>query len=293
MPRYPVVIYTPADRHDENTVPVEELASHGFVVVGIDHPYGTGAVFFPDGRVVRSPPSRFLDFSSDEALSASLREVNTQLYIRVADVRFVLDELERFNENDPDRLLTGHLDLTRLGIFGYSFGGAVAAEACRSDPRFKAGIDLDGLIFGDSGSSGVRQPFLIFGSEGTPAATPKTSGSSSDPTRRKLVYLEQDEGRMRRSISRYGGYSLVIRGTEHINFQDAALSSPILKQRIGAGPIDANRALRIISVYTLAFFERYLNDKSQSLLQGPSPDYPEVGFADWRPPLSSSAIEER
>ncbi len=285
MPRYPVVIYTPADRHDENTVPVEELASHGFVVVGIDHPYGTGAVFFPDGRVVRSPPSRFLDFSSDEALSASLRKLNTQLYIRVADVRFVLDELARFNENDPDRLLTGHLDLTRLGIFGYSFGGAVAAEACRSDPRFKAGIDLDGAIFGDYGTSGVRQPFLIFGTEGTPTATPEASGNSSEPTRRKLAYFEQEGRGIRHSISTYGGYSFVIRGTEHINFQDAALSSPILKQRIGAGPIDANRALRIISVYTLAFFERYLNDKSQSLLQGPSPDYPEVGFADWRPPL--------
>ena len=42
----------------------------------------------------------------------------------VADVRFVLDRLEALNERDPNGLLTGRLDLTRVGYVG-RLGGSV------------------------------------------------------------------------------------------------------------------------------------------------------------------------
>ena len=82
--RYPVVIFSPAwtGPRNQNTVQAEELASHGFVVVGIDHPYGTWLTVFPDGRVARSTLDACLDYSSDEALAASIRNTESELRIR-------------------------------------------------------------------------------------------------------------------------------------------------------------------------------------------------------------------
>ena len=123
-PRHPVVLFCPSwtGRKNQNTVQAEELASHGFVVVGIDHPYATALTVFPDGRAIAGALGGFLDCSTDESLAASLRVADEQLRLRLADARFVLDELERLDRDDPGGLFTGRLDLGRVGIFGHSFG---------------------------------------------------------------------------------------------------------------------------------------------------------------------------
>lgn len=140
-PRYPVVFFSPSwiGRRNQNTVQAEELASHGFIVIGIDHPFGSDLTVFPDGRQVRSTLGEPLDFSSDEALAMCVRIAEEQLRIRAADVRFVLDEVERRNQSDPAGLFTGRFDTSRVAIFGHSFGAAVAAEVCRTDPARRRG----------------------------------------------------------------------------------------------------------------------------------------------------------
>src|SRR5581483_7569872 len=94
--RYPIVLFSPSwtGRRGQNTVQAEELASHGFVVVGIDHPFATDLTVFPDGRHARTTLGEFLDYSTDEKFAASLQTAAAQLRVRVADARFVLDELE-------------------------------------------------------------------------------------------------------------------------------------------------------------------------------------------------------
>ena len=161
--RFPLLLFAPSwtGRRNQNTVQAEELASHGFIVVGIDHPYCTDLTIFPDGRRAHSTLPEFMDWSSDETVAACVRDANAQLSLRTADARFVLDEIERLNRNDPDGLFTGRLDTERVGIFGHSFGGAVAAEACRTDARFKAGANYDGLLFGDVLEQGIGKPFLF------------------------------------------------------------------------------------------------------------------------------------
>jgi hypothetical protein len=42
------------------------------------------------------------------------------------------------------------------------------------------------------------------------------------------------------------------------------------------GNIEPARATQIVNAYSLAFFDRYLNDMEEPLLDGPSTDYPEV-----------------
>src|SRR5262245_49324243 len=82
--QYPVVICAPSwtGRKNQNTVQAEEMASHGFIVVGVDHPYGTELTRFPDGRVVRTTLGAPLDYSTDEALATSVRSAEAELRVR-------------------------------------------------------------------------------------------------------------------------------------------------------------------------------------------------------------------
>jgi predicted dienelactone hydrolase len=144
QPRYPVVILRSglgAKTLDYTTL-AEDLASHGYVVVGFDAPYRTTAVVFADGRVVARPaadnPEMSSGLAAQNALTARL------LAGWVADTRFVLDQLSRLDAADSTGLLEKRLDLNRVGVVGHSLGGATAAQVCHDDPRCSAGIDLDG-----------------------------------------------------------------------------------------------------------------------------------------------------
>ena len=75
--------------------------------------------------------------------------------VRIADTRFVLDELASLaSGRNPDAEhrplpsgLSTALDLAKVGMFGHSLGGATAAKAMAADARISAGINLDGSMF--------------------------------------------------------------------------------------------------------------------------------------------------
>ncbi|MGI6874175.1 alpha/beta hydrolase family protein [Amycolatopsis sp. 3B14] len=166
--RLPVVLYTPGAEQPRAlaTTQLEELASRGYVTVAFDHPGETSVVEFPDGRLVRGslPP---------QSVEVGRRMIAT----RVADARFVLDQLEVLARGgNPDvarRALPARLgrslDLTRIGMFGHSAGGFTTAETMLADPRIDAGANLDGSmaysqrdrIFGQAVEQGLDRPFLL------------------------------------------------------------------------------------------------------------------------------------
>ena len=141
-----------------NTSLAEDLASHGYVVVGFDAPYRSGVVVFPDGRVIVRAPQDDADRlsgSDQEKLAIKLVQAWS------TDMSFALDKLEQMNTADPSGKFTGRLDMQRVGVFGYSLGGATALQFCHDDSRCKAGIDVDGAPIGSVVGGGVTQPFLF------------------------------------------------------------------------------------------------------------------------------------
>ena len=81
---------------------------------------------------------------------------------------FAVDRLQELNANDPTGRFNGRLDLTKVGAFGHSLGGASALQFCHDDPRCKAGVDVDGAPLGSAVTDGVKQPFLFLGSFALP-----------------------------------------------------------------------------------------------------------------------------
>jgi alpha-beta hydrolase superfamily lysophospholipase len=117
-----------------------ELASRGYVVIGIDHPGDADVVDTGGGHLLHMNPAgadiRLLSFTE-----------------RVADERYVLDHL--------DAISAGRLDRRRIGAFGHSIGGATAAQAMLEDRRIRAGADLDGALFGPVTETGLDRPFGV------------------------------------------------------------------------------------------------------------------------------------
>jgi predicted dienelactone hydrolase len=288
--RYPVIVFSPG----MGFLPIlyaptlEDLASHGYVVVSLSHPYSTAATVFPDGRVVTSTAeagSRALSAATAKATSdAEFDPVVERIgEVWVADVRFVLDQMEQFNASDSP--FTGRLDLTRVGVIGHSLGGGVAAAAMYEDNRFDAAINMDGTLFGEVATTGVAQPLMLMLSERVPltAERIKLSGSSSEA----YAYFQQREAATQATVYEHAapGYRLTLDGSTHhtfIGFEPIAARALLIPAEV-VGTIDGARAVGIINDYVVSFFDQHVKGQNSALLGGPPTDYPEIVFESHTP----------
>lgn len=229
---------------------IEDLASHGYVVVGLNHTFGAFATRFPDGRIET--------LRRDDA-APPFPEV---VQIWAEDLSFVLDELERLNESDPSGRFTGTLDLSRVGAVGHSTGGSAAVQVHTFDDRFDAALSLDAPQVGDATTDGLTDPLMLL---------------FADPS--------DFFGTAIQSRLQAPGYQVTIEATTHYSFTDlpillrnAGISDSRARQSVRPpGTMDADRNLEIINAFTRAFFDRHLLGRAVPLLDGTS-DYPEVTF---------------
>src|ERR1700676_4704204 len=274
---YPVVIMragASAEVWNYSTL-AEDLASHGYVVVGFDAPYRTYSVVFPDGRVIRRTPENNPELCEDQKQAQQARCVSKVLTAWTADIAFVLDQLERLKVSDPTGKFTGRLDMTRVGVFGHSFGGATAAQFCSQDSRCKAGIDVDGSLHGSVIQTGIHKPFMFLGSE-------RGDFSSDAEVRQILADIESVYDRLPAD----GRLRITIRGANHFTFSD---DGALLKSRIVRGVlhlfgklgIDGRRQLAVTTYCVHSFFDAYLKKRGPSRLKISSPLYPQIQVLAW------------
>lgn len=290
--RYPVLIFSHAyfAGLSQSTVLMEELASHGYVVASVAHAFETPCMPADDGGIVAFDPRneefrlrgeerrRTLDLERElirtqdprmiERLLRRIFEARPKtlesLAIWCADIRFVVDEMERWNEGDG--MFAGRLDTARLGVLGHSFGGTAAGETCLQDPRFRAGINFDGLQLGSMLDRNLTRPFLFVHHD-----NPAVRGAT--PNRWAFEGAES------------AAYLLVVRGTRHLDFSDLCLwgRASLIRLTGALGSLEGRRSLRIQCDYALAFFDTHLRGSDSPLLEGPSEAYPEVAIEIRRP----------
>jgi predicted dienelactone hydrolase len=270
--KYPVILFSVGygGIGAENTIQMEELASHGYVVFSISHTYEDIASIFPDGKIVYFNPEQMKSFM-DELMAVGKqikanKPQNTVKYgveysktayksvhIWSDDTSFVADQIEKLANGEIRSIFANRLDIANMGVFGHSFGGATAGQVCITDNLFKAFINMDGTPFGDIINTQVKQPFMIIHADRK--ETPLTAGYSTEQKNYMVVY---------------------IKGTTHSNFMDFSLLFPSFRYIGMFGKIDGKRNMRIVNDYVLSFFNKYLKGMAEPLIDQKLFKYPEV-----------------
>jgi hypothetical protein len=254
---------------------MEELASHGFIVFSVGHPYESAGLVFPDGHLLEGDAERIQAvFTEAREARTSSREgthalLDQSLDLWVHDIGRLVDHLEAIDDGTsrdqglPTALMAHRLDRERLGVFGMSFGGSAAGEFCVRDDRCVAVLNLDGRQHGQAETTPLDVPVLYFVREGN--------------TLNDAVYGRSTSDRFRVEIA----------GARHWNFSDASLVAPFLTVEGLLGRIDGSRMEAVLNVYTLAFFDRYLRDGRWPLLfSAPSSaGFPEVVLSSRLAPI--------
>ncbi len=284
---FPVILYSSSGVMNANTFLSEELASHGYVVFSIGHPYWCEFYFDAEGKTTPLDKNneyykqlwkeegswQVLKIKKEITLAKTLedrpdlyKKLNQAMPTEASDLRlwgedigFVVNQLKEMNSNTG--FFKGIMDVSRIGVMGYSKGGAAAGQYClAADDRCKAGINLGGFMFGDIVEKNLKKPFLImehiepWAPDGLPIGE---------------LFIERAEG---------SAYIIAIKDALHGNFCDLTLAKKYIKAEGIVGPIDGEKFLNIMEYYVRAFFDKYVKGVSGAVIEDLSAIYPEIIF---------------
>ncbi|TGJ79782.1 hypothetical protein E0Z10_g8985 [Xylaria hypoxylon] len=255
----------------------EEIASQGWNVVSVDHPYDSFIVEYPDGRAVYATDSPIVNNGTDEEL------IPEYLDARVKDTIFVLNSLANssvtsqipglgcpslYSQTNTHNAPKSKLRTDKVGVFGHSFGGASALQLLKDDKRFYAGADLDGGVYGTVVQEGTDSPFLYLRAQNHTHITDPTWAAAWPNLRGfKREYAVNE--------------------AKHGAFTDLPILRDLLGAEVlgpfaeGVGSIKGSRILAIETAFLGAFFGRFLKGHGGELLDGKGLDnWPEVTLAE-------------
>jgi hypothetical protein len=265
--RFPIIVHNPAwhDSCCRETFMMQELASHGFVVAAVSHPYNSSRVELSDGSIAYPNHDQDLGFSLRcyIPLHERLALAEEELAIHTADCRFVLDELARFDQT-VGHPLEGRLLMDRVAGHGISFGGAVAMELANEDARVCSAVGLDGVLHGSVAVHGLDKPFLFIDSRWM--VTPDEVDANANIRDIETTKMWKDIADLKTNLlSRCGGMRVIVEGIGHADFSDQIFMSP-LRRLSHAGVVPPKQVARIINAYCVAFFRQTLCNHEEEIL---------------------------
>ncbi len=257
---YPIILFAPswgAPVYQYSTI-LEELASHGYIVIGINFPYRTDPVILPENRIIIG--EKVPEGADEDARQKRTLQRLKEQDIWIQDIQFVLDEIEKWNTKADSRFFQ-KMDLAHIGIFGHSFGGSVAAEVCRLDQRCSAGVVVDSRLWYQENSMEMleyNKPLMFI-----------LSGAHSERTKKSIQDVFER--------IKVPTYLVDIPTADHFSFMDVFLLAYWQKfsDEVKLEPI---KGVNITRILLTDFFDRYLknNIDSQLALFNISSKYPEI-----------------
>ncbi|MBP8967670.1 MAG: hypothetical protein KBG42_00135 [Lachnospiraceae bacterium] len=257
--------------YESNASTYLELASNGYIVVSIEHPYHSLFTKDTNGKIITVDPGFFN--SAMDASSRSEAEVyeltSGWMDIREADMNFALDTIidaarsgiigdEWFLTNTSEEeiiKILGITDTDKIGLMGHSLGGATAVTVGRRED-VSAVIDFDGTMLGEE--TGFENGNIIVNPEpyDTPILCFDSESHHADRVLAEEIGYTYSNNVIMDNASE--GYSVYFEKTAHMNFTDLPLFSPVLAKNLGMGDRDPAECIDKINSITLKFFDHYL-----------------------------------
>jgi|LGOV01.1.fsa_nt_gb dienelactone hydrolase len=261
---FPIVLYSHGygGYMENNTMLLSNLASLGYVVVSIGHPYEAGVVQYKDKVTVEIHPefrkmikgTKESNYqmanilkrkcnTDDEILqlekdynSLIPQELNTHIGVWVEDTNFVADKMEQLNSGEISSVFKGQLNFDNgIGVIGHSYGGSTAGQACWKEKRYTCGINIDCGTFGEYGSKDIRTPFM-------------TIGTNIINYIGKSTFIKNSKD----------SYMVTISDTAHLGYTDALFTSRLLNLFKSLGKRDKYDFNNIFTQYVKQFLDKYL-----------------------------------
>ena len=251
--RFPLVVYSHglSSYRESNSFLCIELASQGYVVMAVGHPYDAccaelddGTCIFFDGELSKKQYDPFW-----RGMMKAIRLTHSQGTDRELAQRF--DELQqqyckliisRVREWELDTLdavqyaretWDAWIDFDRgIAATGHSLGGATAYVLCLDFPEFVCGVNLDGALFGDTAGKVLTRPFLQISCQANVKAETRTFIDHTQPV-----------------------YGAVFQGMQHLGFTDMKHMMPL---PFLVGKLDANVMHENVCRLHLELFDTYV-----------------------------------
>lgn len=289
---YPVILFShgAGTSMEVHTSQSEDLASHGYIVVSIDHTFVSAATVLPD-RII-SHHEATTNFNTPEPA-----EIITQ--IMADDISFVIDTLTEMQAGKIRSIFQRRLDLENIGVIGHSVGGAAAYNLAINESRVKAAINLDGKVYIlPKEDSPITTPFLMLTNEYHAQTIENQEPllqrfEDMDEIDQKItleIYGSQESYQEEYNKAQQNVISLgqtlkstrnlfVIEGSDHMKFTDIGFYFGFaqLRELFGIrGKTDPAKCLEITQALTRAFFDQHLKGESGDPLNALVQKYPEL-----------------
>lgn len=243
-----------------------ELASNGYVVCSVEHPYHAVFSVLEDGRMIMADKDFINDVSRINEKGMPEAEIfalnRPWINLRMEDMNFVLDRIEEECRRETSDLPFRLADTQRTGLMGHSLGGAAAVTVGRERPGVKAVIDLDGTMLGEE--MGCTEGKYLMNTE--PYPVPLLCIDTTGHYEESLKYGDQYVNHVILAEAE-NGREIHFDDAEHMNFTDLPLFSPPLAGLLGTGKRDARECIMTMNRVVLAYFDFYLKEKGEFSLQ--------------------------
>jgi len=252
---FPLILFAPGWGGNADGIPLllAELASHGYFVAAFDD-------IARDARRETETESDFrdrsapFDFSNDERYRKSMLAGERRLAWEVARARVVLEAVLDAGRRDEEPFRA--LDPARVGFVGFSFGGAVAVETARFDPRVRAAVNLDGSLFGSTARQGVKLPYLLISSsQNFPPS--KDLLSPRDSVRINAEWSRADQAIHAQSLGKPGFRWFEVMRSRHMDLTDVLFDAE-LRDALRLSWDGRLRIRRAVAQAVLDFLARYV-----------------------------------
>ena len=252
--RFPLILfnYGYCSYLEANTYLLIELASHGYVVASVGHPYEGMITEFDDGttlKMAKGIASKAYSPMLPSILSTlklqKAKGTNEELWERFDAMqkkynRFIIERLPEWELDTKAALkvlkdkYSGMIDFDNgIGITGHSMGGATAFALCEDEPEtFTCGINIDGGLFGDHDRKVITTPFL-------------QTNCESNKTAVTVAFVK----------NKNVAYHAILRDMQHLGFTDMKHVIPLKSQ---VGGLDPDIAHKTVCNIHLEFFDAYL-----------------------------------
>ncbi|BBI33607.1 carboxylic ester hydrolase [Cohnella abietis] len=253
--KYPLILFSPGNGSTrfQNLSLVEELVSNGYVVVGMDHPYTSSDMTYPDGTVAVRSEGKLESVSEDD-----LYEM--EIDIRAKDMEFVIGQLRSKADSVANiQNILQEIDVNNIGVVGHSYGGATISQVMADDQNIKAGISYDGGLWGSPVTKGIRQPFLYMSASKTLDYLKSSDDNNKKFVKSVLQNLDKTEQASGKDFyfARFEGYN-------HYSFTDVPFIVPVFS--------NGHDTTQMTNEVSLAFFDQFLKGEKRDFRKLLIPD---------------------